>query len=390
MSISGILEQICDRSKLTMCSKRYIPGLDGMGVSAATWQFNSMSTTFELWRLSVAVNDKSSFGTLIDSVCSFIENVTCLDGSTRPIYIIGESFGGLLAPAVVMRLQNTFERKGQESPIKGLVLVNPATSFDESNWDLLAPALSSLGDLTENVSLPFGLPSAYSVLGGLTLSTLIPSSNQLERIVGTLMDLDTVQSPAGILDSVQGSLESFQITAEVLPPSLLEHRIKNWMIVGSSLVKSRLHDLQLPTLVVVGTDDRLIDSGKEVERLMQTIPNCEELRVRGAGHFVLDDNVNLTEAILYSKLDPLNFKETKRRYDPILDWELPPKDEIEKEYSESVKRLEDAFSPIFISTNHEGQRDFGLDNLLRDTPLLFVANHQLRTYTTLEKKGVSP
>jgi len=86
----------------------------------------------------------------------------------------------------------------------------------------------------------------------------------------------------------------------------------------------------------------------------------------------------LTEAILYSKLDPLKFKETKKPYDPIVDWKPPPAHILEQTLNSSVKQLEDAFSPVWISTNDQGERTMGLDNVPRDVgPVLFVSNHQL-------------
>lgn len=359
----------------------YLPGLDGFGISA-TQQFDDLSRTFELWRMSIKIEDKTSFGNLLNTVCQFVEQASA--STDRPIFIIAESFGGLLAPAVALRLEKKYKREGTANPLKGLVLVNPATSFDESSWDVLAPALSAIGFLSENTPMPFGLPSPYSIIGGLTLSNLIPSSDQFERILNTMVNLDSLRQVSGAVDSIQGTLESFRLTGEVLPPSLLDHRIKNWMIVGSSLVNPRLSQLELPTLVVVGTDDKLIPSGSEAQRLTKTLRNCEKLEVKGSGHFVLDDNVNLTEAIIYSKiLDPLNFNETTKPYDPILDWKLPPKAVIDEIREGSVNFLEEAFSPIYISTDTQGKRSFGLDNLPRDGPILFVSNHQLRKYCFL-------
>ncbi len=354
----------------------YLPGLDGFGISAATWQFDDLSRTFELWRMSITVEDRTSYGDLLKTVCRFIDQVASTTG--RPVYVIAESFGGLLAPAVGLQLQKKYEREGTENPLKGLVLVNPATSFDESNWDALAPALSIFGTLTNNAPMPFGLPSPYSVVGGLLLSSLIPSSEQNQRILETIFGLESLRQPTGAIESIQGMLDSFRITGEVLPPDLLQHRIKNWMLVGSTLVNARLSQLTLPTLVVVGTDDRLIASRNEVRRLTKILPNSEKLEVQGSGHFVLDDKVNLTEAIIYSKiLDPLNFTNTRKPYDPILDWKPPSREIIDQVLEESVKPLNDAFSPIFLSTDAEGNRAFGLDNLPKEGPLLFVSNHQL-------------
>jgi hypothetical protein len=154
------------------------------------------------------------------------------------------------------------------------------------------------------------------------------------------------------------------------------------MIVGSDLVNPRLHQLDIPTLIVAGRDDKLLDSRREADRLTKILPQSEKLVVTGAGHFVLDENVNLTEAILYSKLlDPLNMKETVKPYDPILDWKLPPQDAIDEVFNTTVKFLEDSFSPIYISTDINGERSMGLGHLPKEEgPILFVSNHQLRKF----------
>jgi pimeloyl-ACP methyl ester carboxylesterase/1-acyl-sn-glycerol-3-phosphate acyltransferase len=354
----------------------YLPGLDGFGISAVA-QFNDLSKTFELWRMTVSVDDRASFHELVQKPVRFIDDI--VGNSSRPVYIIGESFGGLLTTAVGMQLRNREQKLGKPNPVKGLVLVNPATSFDESGWDITAPLLAMLGRVTEQPgSAPFGLPSAYSVIGGLTLSALIPSRQQFGKIVDTFMSIDSVRDPSRFGETLNGYLDMFRITSEFLPPGLLEHRIKNWLMVGTSVVDSRLTQLDIPSLIVVGTADQLISSKSEADRLTKLLPRAEKLQVREAGHFVLDENVNLTEAIIYSKIDPFRFNETKKTYDPIVDWKVPSAAIMEETLTTSVKQLEDIFSPVWISTNSEGKRTKGLGNIPNDDgPILFVSNHQL-------------
>ena len=54
---------------------------------------------------------------------------------TRPVYLLGESFGGLLATAVAAERPDLVDR---------LILVNPATSFPRSMWPTLGPLLPSV------------------------------------------------------------------------------------------------------------------------------------------------------------------------------------------------------------------------------------------------------
>jgi pimeloyl-ACP methyl ester carboxylesterase len=293
--------------------------------------------------------------------------------------LIGESFSGLLAPGVALRLQNREKRGGPKTPIQGVVMVNPATSFDDSLWDVLAPILTTLSAWTQNSPRPFQIPSPYSVLGGLILSAAIPSQEQFQGIVTLIRQLEIGSDPSQILKSLAGMRDMFDLVEEQLPADLLQHRLTKWLMAGSSLVNpSRLSQLNVPTLIVVGSDDNLLSSGQEVARLEKVLPQFEKLVVNRAGHFVLDWNVNLTEAILYSKLDPLNFKETKKPYDPIVDWKLPQQNVIDETIKNGVKPLEDAFSPVYMTTNENGKRIMGLGSLPNiEGPLLFISNHQL-------------
>ena len=390
-------EQIANKHGRDKPIAIYLPGLDGFGISAARWQFDDLSRTFELWRLTVQVNDRSSFSQLLTAVSDFIdeisrippsstsstssstEHVPTKDHRRRPVYIIAESFGGLLAPGVALRLQNRQYRGGPSNPIQGLVLVNPATSFESSNWDVVAPFLTAVSHATRNLSPPAPLraPSPYAILGGFVLGSLIPSQEQFQRIIDLLLKIEVGSSLSDIAETMDGIRETFDVVEEFLPAETLDHRITKWLMVGSSLVNPRLQQLNVPTLIIAGGDDKLINSGREANRLCSLLPNSEKLIVNRAGHFVLDENINLTEAILYSKLDPLNFKETRKPYDPILDWKLPPKDVVENTFHNVVRPLEEAFSPIYISTDTNGRRTMGLNNLPREGPLLFVSNHQL-------------
>ena len=152
----------------------YIPGLDGQGIGAQQ-QFHDLKHTFEFWRMTVDMSDSTtSFVDLVGSACTFLDEllIPSVD-EPRNATIIGESFGGLVAPSIALRRSNL---------LSGMVLVNPATSFDETQWSTLGPFLTSLrhfGNRGNSGASSSTLPTPYSVLGGLALSLAIPDFTQV-------------------------------------------------------------------------------------------------------------------------------------------------------------------------------------------------------------------
>jgi hypothetical protein len=106
------------------------------------------------------------------------------------------------------------------------------------------------------------------------------------------------------------------------------------------------------------------------------MPKCTNILVKGSGHFVLDERVNLTKIIIDSSINPLNM--TRSVYDPISDWKAPSMDEINQTIERQVNPLRLLTSPVFISTGIDGKRRFGLGQIPAKgkNPILFVANHQ--------------
>lgn len=145
----------------------YFPGLDCTGISAEG-QFHDLANTYELWRMTVDNCDTStSFTDLVGTAVQFINDL--VEGDDRKVTIIGESFGGLVAPAVTLRSQ---------AMVSGLVMVNPATSFDDTMWSTVGPFLTSLQYLS-NSDDERNFPTPYSVLGGIALSLTVPDFKQL-------------------------------------------------------------------------------------------------------------------------------------------------------------------------------------------------------------------
>lgn len=102
----------------------YLPGIDGTGL-AAFRQFPGLASDFALSTFSVPVSDRSSFTELVQTCATFMRRIAADTPPQRPIYLLGESFGGILALAVAIEAPEAVDR---------IVLVNPATAFLDSPW----------------------------------------------------------------------------------------------------------------------------------------------------------------------------------------------------------------------------------------------------------------
>ncbi|KAL3796794.1 hypothetical protein HJC23_010941 [Cyclotella cryptica] len=364
----------------------YLPGLDGFGISA-TNQFDDLSSTFELWRMTVDKgNLQLTFAELMTSVVKFIDDATKSCDTPREVIIIGESFGGLLACAVAMALKASAK---YNLTLKGMALVNPATSFDETNWEQFVPLLTSLRYLEtqEEIFDDRGnfrisdvarrLPTPYSVLGGISLAATVPSQKQLSSIMEFIFRSAINDTPQNALSV---SSDGFRILAEYLPAATVEHRVLKWLPVGTSVVNSpqRLSNLDVPTLVIAGNDDNMLPTKDEANRLAKLLPDCVKMDILGSGHFVLD-SVNLTDVLLDSHIDPLDLRQNSS-YDPITGWTLPPRDIVDRVIQKRVEPQRKRASPVFFSTDSiTGKRRRGLSLVPSNSngPILFVGNHQL-------------
>lgn len=351
----------------------YLPGLDGFGISA-TAQFDDLTSSFEFWRMTVDKHKEQSFSDLVIAVVKFVNECTGSIGhsdSPREVILVGESFGGVLATSVAMALTKT---QSASMILKGLVLVNPATSFDETNWEYFVPVLTSLRHLESEGTSAQTLPTPYSVLGSMALAATVPDRSQFSSIANFILKSVSSSSTESLISA---SSDGLSILTEYLSATMLERRVLNWLPVGTAVINNaqRLSKLNVPTLVIGGTDDNMLPTKNEVNRLGKLLPDCVKMEVSGAGHFVLDTRMNLTEIILDSHI----FPDSKKEYDPVKDWTLPPDDVVKAVIEKVVVPQRDRTSPVFFSTDPKtGKRRRGLSHVpATSKPLLIVGNHQL-------------
>lgn len=276
---------LAERSRPHLPLLLYLPGFDGTLV-APFLQLPMLSEEYDIEGLTIGMADRSTFSELV----SLVTDRLLAEPSARKLYVMGESFGGILATSVALALQ----RAGR--PLAGLVLVNPATSYLESELAARAPAVAAL-------------PAVAYAFGVLSLLPLFSDKFQLPQLLkltsGKKLPI-VIQTPAA--EAYLGRV-AFTLASRLkwMPKATLCWRLEEWLTVGARYVKSvedELRELHAPTCIVVGEADATLPSVAESERLARILPDVSCTVVPGAGHAsTCGSRVNLA-AIFRAKFGP--------------------------------------------------------------------------------------
>ncbi|XP_023759101.2 phytyl ester synthase 1, chloroplastic [Lactuca sativa] len=289
----------------------YLPGLDGTGLGLILHE-KALGKVFEFRALHIPVQDR----TPLEDLIKFVEESVRLEHASspkKPIYLVGDSFGGCLALAVAAH-----------NPTIDLViiLVNPATSFEKSRLPTFLFLLEALPNLF------------YGALSSIFLSTI-----------------------RGLVD--------------ILPKDALIWRLK-LLKSAASYANSHLHSITAEVLVLASYKDKLLPSEDEALRLTQLLKNCSLHFLKGKGHMILLENDrNLLTIIKGSS----KYRRTSY-HDEVKD-HLPPSMSEYKKETKGHWLYHLATSPVMLSTMEDEKIVTGLNGIPKEGPVLFVGNHML-------------
>ncbi|XP_041004198.1 acyltransferase-like protein At3g26840, chloroplastic isoform X2 [Juglans microcarpa x Juglans regia] len=266
----------------------------------------------------------------------------------RPIYLVGESFGGCLALAVAAC-----------TPDIDLVLIlaNPASSFSRSQLQPLIPLLDIMPDQL-NVSLPNMLR--------------LMTGDPLRMVMDSLLEGFPLQQTVGELSQDLVSISSYlSVLSDVLPRETLRWKLQ--MLKSASAVSnSRLHAVKAQTLILSSGRDQLLPSQEEGERLCRALPKCEIRKFSDRGHFLfLEDGIDLVTIIKGA-----GFYRRGKYIDYVSDYMPPTPTEFGKIYDE-IRWINAATSPVMLSTLEDGKIVRGLAGIPSAGPVLLVGYHML-------------
>ncbi|KAF3785254.1 Acyltransferase-like protein [Nymphaea thermarum] len=317
----------------------FLPGTDGTGLGLIT-HHRALGRMFEVRCMHIPIFDRTPFEGLVKFVEEMVQSEHKLCPN-RPIYLVGDSFGGCLALAVAAR-----------NPTIDLVLIlsNPATSFPKSPlWPFL-PLLESIPDQL-HIAVPYLLSM---VMGDPVKMALVDVEDQLP-----------------LVDSINQLSENL-VLADIIPKETLLWKLK-LLKSASSYTNSRLHAVKADVLVLASGKDNLLPSRDEAERLWHILSNCKVRYFKDNGHTLLmEDGIHLATIIKSTSM-----YRRSRRFDYVMDYLPPTLSEFRKVYDGDYGWFQQAVSPVMLSTLKDGSIVRGLAGIPEEGPVLLVGYHML-------------
>uniref|UniRef100_A0A0E0JIT0 Serine aminopeptidase S33 domain-containing protein n=1 Tax=Oryza punctata TaxID=4537 RepID=A0A0E0JIT0_ORYPU len=294
----------------------------------------SLGRVFEVRCLHIPVNDRTPFEGLLQTVENSIKYEHAMSPN-RPIYLVGDSFGGCLALSVAA-----------------------PTSFAKTPLQPILPVLEAMPSEL-HVTVPYLLSF---VMGD-------PLKMAMVSVENNLSPPETLQK---LSDSLTSMLPLLSELADIIPRDTLFWKLK-LLKSGAAYTNSRLHAVQAEVLLLASGNDNLLPSGEEADKLFKSLKKCRVRYFKDNGHtLLLEDGVNLLSVIKGA-----NMYRRGRQQDPVTDYIPPTLSEFKKTFDEDYKLLHLALSPVMLSTLKNGKIVRGLAGVPDQGPVLFVGYHAL-------------
>lgn len=341
----------------------YLPGIDGTGL-AAFKQFPILMDHFNLMTFVTPPGDRTPYAELVNMLERFVLSVLADLPSSQPVYVMGESFGGLLALSLAGKCPGIVDR---------VILVNPATSYTQSLWPLIGPVV-----LQTPEEMYGALPILLAPVLGNPINLLRSSLDGLED------SSSLIDRALRLVEGAFGLLQQLPILAEILPRDTLEHKLK---LLQEGCDSVELDRVAQRVFILAGDQDLLLPSDREAERLQRLLARGYARVEKGRSHALLQEGgVDLVSIMkeegFYTNVRRLSVPSKKRSKistfgtpGPI---ELPTEIELKRYGSRVTEFSRKLTSPVFISTSQDGSKSYGLSDLPSpgQRPVIFVGNHQ--------------
>ncbi|KAJ7973428.1 Acyltransferase-like protein chloroplastic-like [Quillaja saponaria] len=308
----------------------------------------ALGKAFEVRCLHIPVYDQTPFQALVKLVEDTIRLEHALSPN-KPIYLVGESFGGCLALAVAAR-----------NPAIDLVLIlsNPATSFGRSQLQTLLPILEAMPD---------GLHVTVPYLLGFIMG---------DPIKMAMVNIENNLPPTQKIEEFSGNLTAWLLRipgfTDIFPRETLLWKLK-LLKSAASYANSRLHAVKAEVLVLASGKDNMLPSADEAQRLKSSLQDCIVRNFKDNGHtLLLEEDISLLTIIRGT----CKYRRS-RRHDMVINFIPPSRNEITYAFDQVVGSVRSATGPVMFSTMEDGKIVKGLAGVPDEGPVLLVGYHML-------------
>lgn len=323
----------------------YLPGIVGTGLGLSL-HHRRLGEMFDIWCLHIPATDTTPFAELVKLVESTVKSEN-YQLPERPIYLVGQSFGACLALAVAAR------NPGVDIL---LVLANSATSFNGSRLRPLIPLLEAMPK-----ELGVGLHYMLNLMKGMA-STV--ASETLEKRPSQQTDTGLSEALLALFSELPDLAQVFSVETLLWKLRLLDS--------ASSYTNSRLHAVKAQALILSSGRDQLLPSRQEGERLYRLLPKSDIRTFDDSGHMLFMEQ----HPDFVTILKATGFYRRTRNLEYVLDY-LPPSTYEFRKARESHRFVEEAFSPVMLSTLENGKIVRGLSGIPWEGPVIFVGYHMM-------------
>nr|ACH63234.1 esterase/lipase/thioesterase family protein [Rheum australe] len=325
----------------------FLPGIDGVGLGLIM-HHSPLGRVFEVRCMHIPTQDRTSFEGLVD----FVEQTVRQEHASspdKPIYLVGDSFGGCLALTIAAR-----------NPTVDLVLIlaNPTTPVERSQLQPLFPLLEALPD-----ELHIAVPYLLSFVMGEPVKMAMANVNTRVPPAQVLRDLSA---------NLTGLLPRLSVLSDIIPKDTLLWKLK-LLKSAAAYTNARLRRVKAQVLILASGKDNLLPSGEEAKRLSSVLKDCTVRNFKENGHtLLLEDGINLLTVIKGTEM----YRRSKR-INYVTDF-LPPS---RSEFNHAFQQINGFFnvctSPVMLSTLSDGTIVHGLAGVPSEGPVLLVGYHML-------------
>ncbi|XP_022002008.1 acyltransferase-like protein At1g54570, chloroplastic isoform X1 [Helianthus annuus] len=326
----------------------YLPGIDGTGAGLVIHE-KTLGKVYNVQCLHIPVWDRTS----LEGLIHIVEEIVMIERTlspNKPIYLLGESFGGALALCVAAR-----------NPTVDLILIlaNPATAYERSPLNFLPSLLEDL-------------PEEYYGIFPYAMSPLVCDYIKMAMIKS--YGRNHVESLWQMFAGFCKDLPLISVMLKILPKDTLTWRLK-LVQSAAAYANSRLHAITSQVLVLASGRDNILPSKNEAQRLFRILKHCDVRVFEENGHTILlESGVNVLTAIKTTYMYRRSSK-----HDILKDF-LPISITEFKNLPVETWWYHLYIDAVIFSTMENGKIVRGLEGIPDEGPVLIVGNHMLMAF----------